>query len=306
MIKEKQDNKRTFIIEDKEDKSKREYAIVRPNAAQNEESNLEYTRVFSKAVKAGALLRETVLNYMREQGLWSDAKDLEYITHLRDLNVKEKKLKKGGIKLSEAKQIAEDMQTLRARLQELIAEKNSLDSNTAQGQAETSRFNFLLSQCLVYNDNGERVFSDVDHFLRNQSSLVAIKAAEVLANMWYGLSENYEKTLPENQFLKKFEFVDDELRLINEQGELVSTDGKKVDEEGRYVDEDGKLIDYEGDPVDEEGEYNFPDAVFLDEDGEPINKEKEEGSSEQPEEEEKKKAATKRGRPKKKTAEVKD
>ena len=214
------DNKRTFEVDGKE------YAINRPNAALSEESNLEYTRVFSKAVKAGALLKDAILNKMREQGLWSDEKEMEYLTEIRNLNELEKKLKKGGIKLSEAKSIAFDMLRKRERLQSLISQKNKLDNNSAEGQAETARFNFLLVNCLVYNNGGERVYRDVDDFLGKQSTDVAIKASETLANMWYGLSEDYEKTLPENKFLKKFEFVDDDLRLINEKGELVNEVGK--------------------------------------------------------------------------------
>ena len=290
------DNKRTFEVDGKE------YAINRPNAALSEESNLEYTRVFSKAVKAGALLKDAILNKMREQGLWSDEKELEYLTEIRNLNELEKKLKKGGIKLSEAKSIAFDMSRKRERLQSLISQKNKLDNNSAEGQAETARFNFLLVNCLVYNNGGERVYRDVDDFLGKQSTDVAVKASETLANMWYGLSEDYEKTLPENKFLKKFEFVDDDLRLINEKGELVNEVGKRVDELGMLIDEDGNRVDYEGDPINEDGEYDFGDVVYLNEDGEPIGEEddsNETSESDEKSESEEKPQPKKRGRPKK-------
>lgn len=290
------DNKRTFEVDGKE------YAINRPNAALSEESNLEYTRVFSKAVKAGALLKDAILNKMREQGLWSDEKEMEYLTEIRNLNELEKKLKKGGIKLSEAKNIAFDMSRKRERLQSLISQKNKLDNNSAEGQAETARFNFLLVNCLVYNNGGERVYRDVDDFLGKQSTDVAIKASETLANMWYGLSEDYEKTLPENKFLKKFEFVDDDLRLINEKGELVNEVGKRVDELGMLIDEDGNRVDYEGDPINKDGEYDFGDVVYLNEDGEPIGEESdsnETSESDEKSESEEKPQPKKRGRPKK-------
>ena len=298
------ENKRTFEVDGVE------YAINRPNAALSEESNLEYTRVFSKAVKAGALLKDAILNKMREQGLWSDEKEMEYLTEIRKLNDLEKKLKRGGIKLSEAKDIAFDMSRKRERLQSLISEKNKLDNNSAEGQAETARFNFLLATCLVYNNSGEHVYRDVDDFLGKQSTDVAIKASETLANMWYGLSEDYEKTLPENKFLTKFEFVDDDLRLINEKGELVNEAGKRVDEFGMLIDEEGNRVDYSGDPINKDGEYDFGEVVYLDDDGEPIEKEDSSETEEKVEPEEKaetkekaepeeKARPKKRGRPKK-------
>ena len=284
------ENKRTFEVDGVK------YDIKRPNAALSEQSNLEYTRVFSQSVKAGALLRDAILIKMREQGLWDDEKDLKYLVSLRELNTLEKKLKKGGIKLSEAKEIAFEMSRKREELQELISEKNKLDNNSAEGIAETARFNFLLVRCLVYNSDGKPFFKDVDDFLTKQSTVVAIKASETFANMWYGLAQDYESTLPENKFLKKFEFVDDNLRLINEDGELVNELGKRVDEFGRLIDEDGNHVDYEGDPLNEEGEYDFGDVVYLDDDGNPIG---EDSPSEEEPSSEKKTEPKKRGRPKK-------
>ena len=288
--------KRTFTVDGKE------YAVYKPNSEQSENGSLEYARVFSKAVKSGALLRETIEGYMREQGIWDNEKDLQYVNLLESINKAEKSLKKGGIKLSEAKDIAFKMKNDRFMLQNLIAEKNSLDTNTAQGQAETARFNYLLVKCLVYNDDGNPVYKDRDDYLRNEESEVAQRSAAIFANMWYGLEEDYDKTLPENKFLKQWDVVDEELRLLNDEGELIDPYGRRVNEDGRFIDEDGNFIDVDGDPLNKEGDYDFGKVVFLDDDGKPLGEEKE---SDEKEDSEDKAEATqekppkKRGRPKK-------
>ena len=246
------------------------YAVMKPNAQQSENASLEYTRVFSKALKSGSLLRETVEKYMREQGLWDDKKNMEYLSYITEINESEKKLQKGGIKLSDAKKIAIEMSIARANLQELIAERNALDSNTAQGQAETARFNYILVNCLVYNEEGNPVYDDIDHFVREQSSPVAVEASQTLANMWYGLDDNYQNNLPENKFLKKWKFVNDDLRLINEKGEFVDTNGRRVNEEGHFIDDDGNPVNFQGEPINPEGGYAFDGEPFLDDDGKEI------------------------------------
>lgn len=291
--------KRTFTVDGKD------YAVYKPNSEQSENGSLEYARVFSKAVKSGALLRETIEGYMREQGIWDNEKDLLYVNLLESINKAEKSLKKGGIKLSEAKEVAFQMRKDRFTLQNLIAEKNSLDANTAQGQAETARFNYLLVKCLVYNDNGNPVYKDRDDYLRNEESEVSQMSASIFANMWYGLEEDYDKTLPENKFLQQWDVVDEELRLLNDKGELVDPYGRKVDEDGRFIDEDGNFIDVEGDPLNKEGDYDFGKVVFFDDDGKPLGTDEESDEKETAEvkseeqEAEEEKPPKKRGRPKK-------
>jgi hypothetical protein len=275
------DNKRTFNADGTD------YAVVRPNAKQNESAAMEYNRVFSLALKNGALLRESLDKHMRDQNLWDDDREQTYVSLLDAINQKEKSLSKGGIKLSQAKDTALEMRGSRAALQALIAQRNSLDVNTAQGQAENSRFNYLLVECLVYNDTGDPVFEDVDDYSQasQDGAKVSILGAETFANMYFGLDKNYEKNLPENKFLGKFKFTDSEGRLIDSDGNLVDYDGKKIDEEGRYIDEDGSLINYSGEPVTADGEYAFQTQPFLDDEGKPVYSDEEKAAMKKAEEE---------------------
>ena len=54
-------------------------SILNPTAQQHEDGTMEYNRVFSKALQSGALLREKLEVHMRQQNLWDDKKEKEYI-----------------------------------------------------------------------------------------------------------------------------------------------------------------------------------------------------------------------------------
>lgn len=283
-----------------------ELTIVKPNATQSEEGTMEYNRVFSQALNNGALLREKLQDHMRQQNLWDDKKEEKYHDTIAKLNNAEIQLKKGGIKLAEAREIAVEMRNTRLELQELIAEKNAMDVNTAQGQAEQARFNKLLVSCLVYsNDESTPFYDGVSDYLQKQSGggdRVGFVAAEKFGNMYFGLDTDYEQDLPENVFLKKWQFIDNDLHLVNKEGHAVDEDGRLIDETGRYVDGDGNYVDKYGNPLNEEGEYAFESQPFLDDDGNelPDPDKVEESASGEPEK------PKKRGRPSKSKVEAEE
>ena len=95
-------------------------AVIKPKPINTRESQKVYNRVFRDALESGALLRQKLGSYMEEQGLWNDEKQKEYDKTLSAILEKEKALKKGGFKLSEAKAMAIKMSDDRAALRDLI------------------------------------------------------------------------------------------------------------------------------------------------------------------------------------------
>ncbi len=246
-------------------------AVERPNHRHIQEAQNVYNRAFRESLEKKAILKESLEKHLREQGLWDDERQAEAEQLTKTLLEGEKALKRGKIKLSEAKQIAFDMQDARNKLFELTVARRSLEAHTAQAAAENARFNYLVSVCVVYNDTGKPVFSSIEDYLSRSTEEFAWEAAAVLAEMIHGYDREAEKKLPENAFLLKYKIVNEELRLINAEGKLVDRDGRLIDEKGRFIDEQGQFIDRDGNRVDEEGNYVFEDAgPFLDEDGEPI------------------------------------
>lgn len=247
-----------------------EFTLKSPSFKDQREAQKIYNQAFSDAVKSGCIVRGRLDDLLKEQGLWDDAKEMKLNTIQHELLSNEQTLAKGGISLQQAKSIALSMRKLRDDLRDLISSRTNLDNNTAEGQADNARFNYLVSCCLVYSESKKPYFSNYENYLNRSAEPIAIKAAQILAAKLYGLDDNYEKNLPENKFLKQYNFVDEKLRFINKDGKLVDQDGRLIDENGRYINQNGEYVDKDGNLVDDKGDYVVQFQPFLDEDGKPI------------------------------------
>lgn len=252
------------------DNREQEFLIRTPSLSDQREAQKVYNQAFSDAVKSGCIVRARLDDLLKEQGLWDDQKQIKFNTLQQQILDGEKSLAKGGISLKSAKEVAINIKRLREEMRDLISVRTNLDNHTAEGQADNARFNYLISSCLVYSSNKEKYFKSYEEYLSRASEPIAIKAAQVLANMLYGLDNDYEKKLPENKFLVKYKFVDDKLRLINKDGHLVDLEGRLVDQSGRYINEKGEFVDKNGVPVDINGDYITDFQPFTDDDGNPV------------------------------------
>lgn len=256
----------TSTIEDKEVI----FCVRSPSLEDQKEATKVYNQAFTDALKSKAVVRARLDDLLIEQGLWDNSKQKQFDELQSSILENERRLAKGGIPLSEAKEIALEMRKTRDKVRDLISVKTSLDTHTAEGQADNARFNYLVSACTVYDSTKQRYFSGLEDYLNRSTDVVALLAAQNLANMLYGLDNDYEGSLPENKFLKQYKFVDDKLRFINKDGKLVDFEGRLVDESGRYIDADGNFIDKFGNRVDKDGEYVLESKPFLDDSGNPI------------------------------------
>ena len=280
---EKEENQREFEAEvtEKNKEVKRAFKLTEVSLNQQNEATKVYNRAFRDALESGALLRNKLEDHMRTQGLWDDSKQKELEEVQSAILENEKKLAKGGIRLKVAKDLALEMADERVNMRNILMQRNSLDGNTAEGQADNARFDYLVSASLVYTDSGKPYFKDLADYRNRSTEPVALEAARRLAQIIYGLDSNYEKNLPENEFLVEFKFADDELKLVNDKGQHVDREGNLLNEDGRFIDEEGNLIDKEGNPVTEDGQYKFERAPFLDDDGKPMAEEKAEVEEEE-------------------------
>jgi len=258
----------TFTVKSGEEE--KAYAIVAPSLEITQEGQRVYNTAFASAIASKAMLRAKVDDFAREQGLWDDAK-LEQVKELRKkVSDQELQILEGGIKLSEAKKVAINIRRDRNRLRILLGATNTLDSHTAESQAESARFNYLVSACTVYNDTDKPVWANTEEFLNSKDVALSEAAQSKYAALMWGVDENYDANLPENTFLKEFGFINDALQLVNEDNHLVDEDGNLIDEFGNLVDADGNFINESGCRIDEKGRPIVERKPFLNEDGEPI------------------------------------
>jgi hypothetical protein len=261
-------NKEVFTV--KIDEKDVELAVIRPTVDIQQRSQMYYNKVFGESLKSGAILKASLKTYMKNQQLWDENKQKEHDGLVKTIDEGEKKLSRGNIKLSEAKKIALDMRLARIKLRTLLSDMTELYPNTAEGQADNARFNYLAAACLVYNTNGERFYKNIEDYLKDSENQIAIIGATKFAELYYGLNNEQELGLPENKFLKKYNFINNNLQLVDKDGNLVDIDGRHIDEFGYYIDEEGSRIDLDGNPLDENGFYKFESSPFLDDDGNPL------------------------------------
>jgi hypothetical protein len=259
---------RTFTaLVDGKDK---EMFVRSPSLQDQKEATKYYNQTFSEALKAKAVVRAKLDDLLVEQGLWDATKQAKFTQLQSEILDGEKRLAKGGIKLTEAKEVAMKMKKTREELRDLISVKTSLDTHTAEGQADNARFNYLVSACTMIKENNQPFFKNYEDYNNRSTEPAAILAAQNLAGMLYGLDSDYEDKLPENKFLKQYKFLDDKLRLINKEGKLVDQDGRLIDEKGRFINEKGEYVDKDGALVDKDGDYIVEFKPFLDDNDNPI------------------------------------
>ncbi len=269
-----------FKVEiDGEDKT---FMVRSPSLTDQREAQKVYNTAFTDAIKSNSVVRAKMDDVLEDQGLWNKEKQAKYDNLQQELNDGEKRLAKGGFSLTDAKKLALKMRDVRIEIRDLISVRTSLDNHSAEGQADNARFNYLVSSCVVYKENDKPYFKDLSDYMDRMDDPVALAGASKLATMIYGLDNNFEKNLPENKFLKKYKFVNADLRFINKEGHTVDADGRLVDENGRFIDKEGNFVDKDGSRVDADGDYVVDSQPFLDDDGNPVVLEEEKKEDEAP------------------------
>ena len=252
------------------DNETKEFLVRSPSLNDQREGQKIYNQAFTDAIKSKSVVRARLDDLLKDQGLWDDEKQAKFTGLQREILEGEKRLAKGGFSLNEAKDLAIKMKGLRDEIRDLISVRTSLDNHSAEGQADNARFNYLVSACVIDNVTKQPYFKDMEDYLSRATDPVAISGAQTLANMIYGLDNDYESNLPENKFLRKYKFIDEKLRYIDKKGRLTDEEGRLVDEEGRYIDEQGNFMDRYGNKLDKDGEFVVDPEPFLDENGNPV------------------------------------
>lgn len=246
------------------------FAVVAPDSEVIEKADNVYAVKWREAVEAGLILQAGVEQILRKGNLWNDTLQQERNDINKSIEDGEKRLKRGGVKLSEAKDIAIKMRIARNRLTQINAVWQEIQSNTAETRADNAKFNFFVSQCTVYADTGKKYFKSYEDYQQQRMDDVSQQAAKTFGFMYYGLDEDFQHKLPENMFLKTYGLCNEKLHLIDKQGNLVNANGQRVDERGYLLNENGEMIDDSGDAYTSDGELKVEFQPFLDEDKNPI------------------------------------
>jgi hypothetical protein len=251
------------------------YEVRQPTYKETAEANKLRAEAFNRELNAGTILRDELDTELRKRKLWNDKREMEFQTLRTEVNDLEYRLAKGRIKLSDAKQIALEIKKKRQEMVNMLTAKSNLDSDTCEGRADNERFIYLFANSIYNKETGEKYFpKGVEDYMVKQDDPVASAAVQ---EFYYLLSdsENPDDNLPENKFLKKYKFANEDYQLVDDEGRLIDMSGKHIDENGRYIkwtsDTDYIFVDSEGRQVNEKGEFVVEDCVFLDDDGNEID-----------------------------------
>lgn len=228
----------------------KDYVIRPANAHAAVEAQKVYNRAFKKAIEEGAILKKSLEDHMRRQGLWDDSKQEEYESLLKRSADIEYKIKSGFYKkASQLREKGIELKKIRNDLSSLLMVRNSMDANTADGQADNERFFYLITACVFDYETQKPVYTSLEDYHEKSETDLAIKCAAEFANFAYGLEDNFEDNLIENKLLKKLGLLNEKGQLTNKNGQRVDLDGNLLNEEGARVDKDGNRIDINNNPL---------------------------------------------------------
>ena len=228
----------------------KEYVIRPANAQASVEAQKVYNKTFKRAIEEGAILKKSLEDHMRRQGLWDDTKQEEYELLIKRSADIEYKIKTGQYKkASEVRDKSIELKRIRSELSSLMMVRNSMDSNTADGQADNERFFYLITACVYDYETQKPVYTSLDDYHEKADTELAVKCASEFANFAYGLEENFEDKLIENKLLKKLGLLNDKGQLTNKYGQRVDLEGNLLNSEGARIDKDGNRIDINNNPV---------------------------------------------------------
>lgn len=195
----------------------KDYFVTLPSARQEKDGMILFAKSLTKYIKEGILSGDKLEQYYRDEGIWDDFKQKERENLEKFLGEGILKLRKGGIKKTEAKDLAIEMRLQRFQLMVLLLDRSKFESFTAESLAEKDRSAFFVS-CCTKNADGSRAFSNLDDYLDRENSDLSRVAATKFASLYNGYDENFEKKLPENEFLIKYGFMDEQMQMIQEDG----------------------------------------------------------------------------------------
>ena len=238
--------------------------VEKPTQQHQRDAQLHYNKIFKERVLGGTLLRLQIDDVLRDRNILTEERKTKAERLNKKLIEGEVRLAKGGFRKSEAYQLALDMIKARRELNSLNRERNLLDQNTAEGQAENERFSYLISQVTKVAPEGKEYFADYsDYVAKEATDIVPTLAGQHLMGLMFDFVE-MQKQLPEYKFLMKYNFCDEKLRLKNKDGQFIDEDGNIVDEDGRFLNEKGEYVDNFGNRVNKDGTLYVEFQEFLD------------------------------------------
>jgi hypothetical protein len=173
------------------------------------------------------LLRSQVDEFLKSAGVWTEQDEQAVQTLQNDIETLLDKLRKGGLKLSEGRQLAIDVMDKRKEIVHLMQKRQIFDDTTIESIAESEKLDYIIFASTVYEENGKSYWDSFEDMKNDKLSAAYQLASLAVHKIVYNVNPEFEKKLPENRWLKKYGFVDENLNYVDRKT------GEKVDKQGK-------------------------------------------------------------------------
>jgi len=171
-----------------------------------------YREYFSKAMRAGVMTNAEALKILKDRDVWGEEQEKEVVQLQIKLIELENKLSEQKKKNASSLSIYNEIKQVRRDLEGANDVRSNVLNNTAESMAAEMRTQFFASECVVYNNTGERVFSTLKDFLARLDEKITTDCYRQALIMNYEralgitLPDNLAETvLPEDEWLKGLE-----------------------------------------------------------------------------------------------------
>ena len=249
-------------------------AVRLPRAVDVQEADKIYSSQVAKLVQDKEnqlLLRSQLEKFLREKNIWVQEDDDELMRLSQKVDTNLLKLRRGGMSLSEGRTLSLETTDARVDILQLMAKRRTFDESTIESVAENERQEYLLYASTLDGETGDRHWESFSDFKEDIGTEIYKECSKNLYIL-LGMDEDFDKNLPESQWLLKYGFVNDDLKFINRKtGKFEDRDGNPIDNtEEDSVEESEPFIDDEtGEPVILGGEESEGDVIDTPKEEEP-------------------------------------
>jgi hypothetical protein len=158
----------------------KKYKFVFPTMGESTEADMEYSKGYTNALKAGLWPRVKMERHVAENSLWSDEDNKK----LDDKNMEFQELVTktfSAVKNEEKQKLREALAATKNELMSLIILKQSLFNNTAESKADEAKVLSLVPKC-VLNEDGSKIWDSPESFQKEKNTGLAVELAHIFVS----------------------------------------------------------------------------------------------------------------------------
>lgn len=225
------------------------------------ESEIYANKAFQSAIKEGHILACEIDSILESRGFNFQNEEDQHVAldkEIREKIVTLKSGRKGNQKLTkmEGRTLAIDIKKLRARVDSVGSARNDLYSKTAERVADVERWYYFIFGTIINPATNRTYFKSFEEFKEMQTEQIV---RDAMVNFAKIRDIKVELNNPEDKWLIKFGFMNDEGDLINENGELVDTEFRRINDQGHFLNSTGARVDIYGNLLDADGSLLVPE-----------------------------------------------